>query len=47
MSTGHGYPRPQLVRKAWSSLNGPWELARDSYGRWRTPSEGEWEGMIP
>ncbi len=46
MSTGHAYPRPQLVRKAWSILNGPWDFARDPIESWRTPSEVQWEGTI-
>ncbi len=46
MSTGHGYPRPQLVRKGWTMLNGPWEFARDPFARWRSADEVEWEGTI-
>ncbi len=46
MSTGHGYPRPQLVRKHWTNLNGSWEFARDPFGRWQAPREVEWEGTI-
>ena len=29
MSNGHGYPRPQLVRGPWVSLNGAWDFALD------------------
>ena len=25
----HAYPRPQLERKEWTSLNGKWEFALD------------------
>jgi len=28
----HGYPRPQMRRKHWESLNGSWEFAIDSEG---------------
>src|SRR4051795_2027871 len=28
----HGYPRPQLRREHWQSLNGPWEFAIDAGG---------------
>src|SRR3954447_23754689 len=28
----HEYPRPQLVREHWVSLNGPWEFAIDAEG---------------
>ena len=42
----HGYPRPQLQRDSWESLNGPWEFALDSNARWRTPKEVSWTGTI-
>src|SRR5687767_2051661 len=32
-----GYPRPQLVRKNWSALNGPWEFTTDPRGRLTSP----------
>ena len=35
----HGYPRPQLERSNWSSLNGRWAFALDPEGRWREPSD--------
>jgi beta-galactosidase/beta-glucuronidase len=40
--TGHEYPRPQLRRPDWWSLNGPWEFAidREGEGHWRRPAEG-------
>jgi galactose mutarotase-like enzyme len=37
------YPRPQLARTAWQSLNGPWDYAltpRDA------PQPGAWDGSI-
>ena len=33
----HGYPRPQLRRAHWTSLNGPWEFALDVHGEWSRP----------
>ena len=29
-----GYPRPQLVREDYESLDGPWGFAIDSGRRW-------------
>jgi hypothetical protein len=46
---GHGqrgYPRPQLVRQRWINLNGAWEFALDTDGRWRRPEEVAWSGRI-
>lgn len=31
---GHGYPRPQLRRDAWVSLNGTWQMAIDVDAAW-------------
>jgi beta-galactosidase/beta-glucuronidase len=37
------YPRPQLRRKRWTSLNGPWQFAFDPSARWRFPKDvAEW-----
>jgi beta-galactosidase/beta-glucuronidase len=37
------YPRPQLRRKRWTSLNGPWRFAFDPAARWRFPADvPEW-----
>ena len=33
------YPRPQLVRAQWQSLNGPWRFAFDNERRYRLPSD--------
>ncbi|MBB3121548.1 glycoside hydrolase family 2 protein [Pseudoduganella violacea] len=33
------YPRPQLVRDAWQSLNGAWEFEFDPERRYRLPSD--------
>src|SRR5258708_11300115 len=35
----HGYPRPQLARSEWSSLNGRWEFAIDAAAAWSMPEE--------
>jgi beta-galactosidase/beta-glucuronidase len=41
-----GYPRPQLVREDWTSLNGRWDFALDREGLWRLPEEVVWDGEI-
>ena len=44
MSGGErGYPRPQLRRAHWESLNGPWDFALDPLGRWQVPAEVSWD----
>ncbi|GAC1640508.1 MAG: glycoside hydrolase family 2 TIM barrel-domain containing protein [Herpetosiphon sp.] len=40
------YPRPQLQRAEWMSLNGQWDFALDHAGRWRDLSDVEWAGNI-
>ncbi len=42
----HGYPRPQLVREQWESLNGTWRFALDPLAVWRTPDQVEWNASI-
>jgi hypothetical protein len=32
-----GYPRPQLRREQWLSLNGPWRFTYDDELRYRIP----------
>ncbi len=44
--SGHGYPRPQLVRDQWWCLNGKWEFAFDKQGLWRDPEEVAWKHQI-
>ena len=46
MSDRHGYPRPQLVRRNWASLNGRWEFALDEDARWSVPPEVAWNRKI-
>src|SRR5947208_3235753 len=43
---GRGYPRPQLVRKQWTSLNGRWDFAIDSDGVWQAPRDVTWKETI-
>ena len=40
------YPRPQLVRASWMSLNGPWDFAIDRDGNPAKPSDVEWTATI-
>jgi hypothetical protein len=41
------YPRPQLVRERWQSLNGSWEFAFDEDARWHGPDDGiVWDRRI-
>lgn len=35
------YPRPQLVREQWTSLNGPWKFLFDDEGMYSQPDEIE------
>ena len=42
----HGYPRPQLERREWLSLNGEWEFAIDPEARWSVPEQVEWNATI-
>jgi beta-galactosidase/beta-glucuronidase len=43
---GRGYPRPQLRRPTWLSLNGAWDCAIDRDGIWQHPDEVAWSGPI-
>ena len=45
-SIGRGYPRPQLQRTTWYSLNGRWDFALDPDARWRRPGEVCWSEQI-
>ncbi|HEY9824022.1 MAG TPA: sugar-binding domain-containing protein, partial [Stenomitos sp.] len=41
------YPRPQLQRAGWTSLNGPWKFTYDDAGRFNYPSDvTSWEHLI-
>ncbi|MBK1713097.1 glycoside hydrolase family 2 protein [Rubrivivax gelatinosus] len=37
----HAYPRPQLVRDDWTSLDGRWQFCFDDEGRWHCPEDVE------
>jgi beta-galactosidase/beta-glucuronidase len=39
--TGHppGYPRPLMVRRDWTCLDGTWEFSLDPEGRWQEPAQ--------
>ncbi len=39
LTYSHGYPRPQLERADWQSLNGPWEFAIDHQARFSLPGQ--------
>jgi hypothetical protein len=43
---GHGYPRPQLQRVNWTSLNGAWDFALDPEGVWGHPDDVPWADRI-
>lgn len=42
----HGYPRPLLRRREWTSLNGTWQFSLDQEARWRSPGEVRWNATI-
>ncbi len=46
MTGTHAYPRPQLERPGWMSLNGPWDFALDHDARWRCPDDVVWNARI-
>ena len=41
-----GYPRPQLRREQWYSLNGRWQFALDVEGVWHSAAEVTWSDQI-
>jgi beta-galactosidase/beta-glucuronidase len=41
-----GYPRPQLRRDQWQSLDGQWEFALDPESRWTRPDTVSWAATI-
>lgn len=43
---GRGYPRPQMARHGWISLNGPWDFALDRAGAWSNPADVAWTQRI-
>ncbi len=46
MTLETAYPRPQLERAEWVSLNGQWEFALDGDARWATPDKVAWNATI-
>src|SRR5439155_22677663 len=46
LPSGRGYPRPQLRRRDWHSLNGEWEFAIDSLGTHTHPAQIDWTHHI-
>ena len=44
--SGRGYPRPQLRREHWYSLNGGWDFALDPDGIWRAAEDVDWSERI-
>ncbi len=42
----HGYPRPQLQRARWFSLDGAWDFAIDRHASWPGPLSVEWNDTI-
>ena len=42
----HGYPRPQLMRQQWESLNGKWDFAIDAKAMWTSPGQVEFDRKI-
>ncbi len=42
----HAYPRPQLLRPDWFSLDGEWEFSLDSESVCRSPAEIAWNLRI-
>ena len=45
-SSFHGYPRPQLERADWQSLNGVWDFAFDADARFCLPSQVNFDRQI-
>jgi len=46
LNGGHGFPRPQLERDRWVSLNGTWDFAIDREGAWNGAEAVEWNATI-
>lgn len=43
----HGYPRPQLVRNKWQSLDGQWDFTFDNDGSYSAPADAiAWSNKI-
>jgi len=46
LNGAHGYPRPQLERAEWFSLDGEWEFAFDPEASWKLPEDPAWNLRI-
>ncbi len=46
MNLNTAYPRPQLRRSDWTSLDGPWQFALDPDAVWTRPDQVEWNATI-
>jgi beta-galactosidase/beta-glucuronidase len=46
LRAGRGYPRPQLRRAGWVSLDGTWEFAIDAEARWQRPGDVQFDRRI-
>ena len=46
MNGTHGYPRPQLERAEWFSLDGEWEFSLDPDAAWKLPGDPDWNARI-
>ena len=46
MLPAHSYPRPQLRRAEWFSLDGSWQFALDHDARWSVPGQVVWNRTI-
>ena len=45
-SNSHGYPRPQLERADWQSLNGHWDFSIDHDAKYSQPSQVQFDRQI-
>ena len=41
-----GYPRPQLQRREWTSLDGTWDFAIDHHAELARPEDVTWDRQI-
>ena len=46
MNGAHGYPRPQLERAEWFSLDGEWDFSLDPGCTWKLPQDPDWKSRI-
>ncbi|MBC7997327.1 MAG: glycoside hydrolase family 2, partial [Leptolyngbya sp.] len=42
----HGYPRPQMTRQEWQSLNGPWQFSIDHQSTWTRAKDVPFDRQI-